>query len=251
MQEDRGVLDLLTADYTFVNERLARHYGIPGIYGDRFRKVTVTDANRRGLLGHGSVLTVTSYATRTSPVLRGKWILESLLGAPPPPPPPNVPDLEDTASAETLSVRERLVRHRANPACAVCHARMDPYGFGLENFDAIGRWRTLEGDGRPIDAADTLPDGTSFTGPGELRAAILKRPEEFVKTFTRKLLIYAVGRGLEYYDEPAVRRIVSHAAQGGYRFSSIIAGIATSDPFRLKVKRPAPDSQPATTVAAR
>ena len=237
MQEDRSVVDLLTADYTFVNERLARHYGIPGIYGDRFRRVPVTDDRRRGLLGHGSVLTVTSYATRTSPVLRGKWVLENLLSAPPPPPPPNVPDLDETASSEGLSIRERLVKHRANPACASCHARMDPYGFGLENFDAIGRWRTREADGQAIDASATLPDGTSFNGPSELRATILRRPEEFVKTFTRKLLTYGVGRGLEASDEPIVRRIVSQAARDGYRFSSIIVGIATSEPFRMKVKK--------------
>jgi len=249
MQENRSVVDLLTADYTFVNERLARHYGIPGVYGDRFRRVTVTDERRRGLLGHGSILTVTSYATRTSPVLRGKWILENLLGAPPPPPPPNVPDLDDTAKAEVLSVRERLVRHRANPACAVCHARMDPYGFGLENFDAIGRWRESEGDGKPIDASDTLPDGTLFKGPGELRGAIVRRPEEFVKTFTRKLLSYAVGRGLEHTDEPIVRRIVAQAARDRYQFSSIVVGIAASDPFRLKMKPAAPADGPAGRAA--
>ena len=236
MQEDRSVVDLLTADYTFVNERLARHYGIPGIYGDRFRRVPVTDERRRGLLGQGSVLTVTSYATRTSPVLRGKWVLENLLGAPPPPPPPNVPDLEDTATTEGLSIRDRMVKHRANPGCASCHARMDPYGFALENFDAIGRWRSREADGKAIDASATLPDGTSFNGPGELRAAILRRPEEFVKTFTRKLLTYGVGRGLEGSDEPIVRRIVSQA-RDGYRFSSIVVGIATSEPFRMKVKK--------------
>jgi hypothetical protein len=238
MQEDRSVLDLLTADYTFLNERLARHYGIPGIYGDRFRRVAVTDPRRRGLLGQGSVLTVTSYATRTSPVLRGKWILENLLSAPPPPPPPNVPDLDDSGSAEDLSTRERMVKHRANPACAVCHARMDPYGFGLENFDAIGRWRVSEGDGKPIDASDRLPDGTAFNGPVELRAALLRQPEEFVKTFARKLLTYAVGRGLEYTDEPSIRRIVNGAAADGYRFSSIVSGIVWSDPFRLKLKQP-------------
>jgi hypothetical protein len=236
MQENRSVLEILTADYTFVNERLARHYGIPGVYGDRFRRIQVTDDRRRGLLGHGSVLTVTSYATRTSPVLRGKWILENLLSAPPPPPPPNVPNLEDTASAESLSVRERLVRHRTNPGCAGCHARMDPYGFGLENFDAIGRWRETEADGKAVDASDTLPDGTMFKGPGELRAAILRRPDEFLKTFTRKLLTYAVGRGLDHHDEPIVRRIVSQAARDQYRFSSIVAGIARSEAFRMKVK---------------
>jgi hypothetical protein len=236
MQEDRSVVDLLTADYTFVNERLARHYAIPGIYGDRFRRVPVTNDRRRGLLGQGSVLTVTSYATRTSPVLRGKWVLENLLGAPPPPPPPNVPDLEDTPNTEGMSIRDRMVKHRANPGCASCHARMDPYGFALENFDAIGRWRTREADGKAIDASATLPDGTSFNGPTELRAAILRRPEEFVKTFTRKLLTYGVGRGLEASDEPIVRRIVSQA-RDGYRFSSIVVGIATSEPFRMKVKK--------------
>ena len=252
MQENRSVLDLLTADYTFLNERLARHYGVPGIYGDRFRRVQVTDDQRRGLLGQGSILTVTSYATRTSPVLRGKWILENLLGAPPPPPPPNVPDLEKSGNAEDLSIRERMVKHRANPACAVCHARMDPYGFGLENFDAIGRWRASEGDGKPIDASDTLPDGTKFNGPSELRAAIVSHPEEFIKTFTRKLLTYAVGRGLEYYDEPAVRHVAGRAARDGYTFSSIVVGIVTSDPFRMKVKRAAPvEGQPARAVGGR
>ena len=250
MREDRSVLDLLTADYTFVNERLARHYEIPGIYGDRFRRIRVTDETRRGLLGHASVLTVTSYATRTSPVLRGKWILENLLGAPPPPPPPDVPDLEDTGSAVGLSIRERLEQHRANPACAVCHARMDPYGFGLENFDAVGRWRLTGADGAAIDASGTLPDGTAFDGPSELRAAIMLRPEQLVTTLTRKLLTYAVGRGLEYYDAPVVRGIVRRAADEGYRFSSLIMGIVTSDPFRMKVKRPAPADEPARAAAA-
>ena len=250
MREDRSVLDLLTADYTFVNERLARHYEMPGIYGDRFRRVGVTDEARRGLLGHASVLTVTSYATRTSPVLRGKWILENLLGAPPPPPPPDVPDLEDTGSAAGLSIRERLEQHRANPACAVCHARMDPYGFGLENFDAVGRWRLRGADGAAIDASDTLPDGTAFNGPSELRAAIMRRPEQFVTTLTRKMLTYAVGRGLEYTDAPVVRGIVHRAADEGYRFSSLIMGIVTSDPFRMKVKFPAPADEPAHAAAA-
>ena len=249
MAEDRSVLELMTADYTFVNERLARHYGMPGIYGDRFRRVAVTDETRRGILGHGSVLTVTSYATRTSPVLRGKWILENLLGAPPPPPPPDVPDLEDTGSAEGLSIRERLEQHRANPACATCHAQMDPYGFGLENFDAIGRWRGIGTDGEPIDASDVLPDGTAFNGPSELRTAILRRPDSFVETFTRKLLTYAVGRGMEYYDAPAVRRIVRAAAGEDYRFSAVVEGIVTSDAFRMKMKRPAADA-PAGVAAA-
>ena len=242
MAEDRSILDLLTADYTFLNERLARHYGIPGIYGDRFRRVAVTDDARRGVLGHGSLLTVTSYATRTSPVLRGKWILENLLGSPPPPPPPDVPDLEDAGSAEGLSIRERLEQHRANPACAACHARMDPYGFGLENFDAIGRWRSSGPRGEPIDASDVLPDGTAFSGPSELREAILRRPDSFVETFARKLLTYAVGRGMEYHDAPAVRRIVRAAAEDDYRFSALVDGVVTSDVFRMKVKRPPPDA---------
>ena len=248
MAEDRSILELLTADYTFLNERLARHYGIPGIYGDRFRRVAVTDDARRGILGHGSLLTVTSYATRTSPVLRGKWILENLLGSPPPPPPPDVPDLEDAGSAEGLSIRERLEQHRANPACAACHARMDPYGFGLENFDAIGRWRGASG-GEPIDASDVLPDGTAFNGPSELREAILRRPDSFLETFARKLMTYAVGRGMEYYDAPAVRRVVRAAAQEDYRFSAIVDGVVTSDVFRMKMKRRAADG-PAAVAAA-
>ncbi len=237
LREDRSVLELLTADYTYMNERLARHYGIRGVYGDRFRRVPVTDEHRRGLLGHGSVLTVTSHPTRTSPVLRGKWVLENLLGMAPPPPPPNIPALEEsTKSLEGLSIRERLVQHRENPACAVCHSQMDPYGFGLENFDAVGRWRTIEADGAIINASDTLPDGTVFDGPTELREIILQRPDVFVDTMTRKLLIYALGRGLEYYDAPIVRRIVAQAASEGYRFSSLIEGIATSEPFRTKMK---------------
>ena len=248
MAEDRSILELLTGDYTFLNERLARHYGIPGIYGDRFRRVAVTDNARRGILGHGSLLTVTSYATRTSPVLRGKWILENLLGSPPPPPPPDVPDLEDAGSAEGLSIRARLEQHRANPACAACHARMDPYGFGLENFDAIGRWRSSGPRGEPIDASDVLPDGTAFSGPSELREAILRRPDSFVETFTRKLLTYAAGRGMEYSDAPAVRRIVRAAAEDDYRFSALVDGVVTSDVFRMKVKRPAPDA-PAAVAA--
>ena len=249
MAEDRSILDLLTADYTFLNERLARHYGIPGIYGDRFRRVAVTDEARRGILGHGSLLTVTSYATRTSPVLRGKWILENLLGSPPPPPPPDVPDLEDAGSAEGLSIRERLEQHRANPACAACHARMDPYGFGLENFDAIGRWRSDGPGGEPIDASDVLPDGTAFNGPSELREAILRRPDSFVETFARKMLTYAAGRGMEYYDAPAVRRIVRAAAAEDYRFSALVDGVVTSDVFRMKMKRPAADAPDAVAAA--
>ena len=237
MREDRGVLELMTADYTFVNERLAKHYGIPGVYGDRFRRVAVADENRRGLLGHGSILTVTSYPNRTSPVLRGKWVLDNLLGAPPPPPPPEVPQLEENAPGrEPRSIRERLEQHRANPVCASCHAQMDPIGFALEPFDAIGRWRSTDA-GLPIDASGALPNGASFDGPGELRKALLRRPEDFIGTFTRKLLTYAVGRGLEASDAPAVRRIVREAGSTDYAFSSIVTGVVLSDPFRLKLKR--------------
>lgn len=250
LREDRSVLELMTADYTFVNERLARHYGIPGVYGDRFRRVRVTDENRRGLLGHGSILTVTSYATRTSPVLRGKWILENLLGTPPPPPPPDVPDLEDSTATQSLSMRERLAEHRKNPACASCHARMDPLGFALENFDAVGRWRTWGADGKVIDASDTLPDGTAFSGPAELREALVARPYAFVETLTKKLLTYALGRGLEHYDMPVVRDIVRQAAAQDYRFSVLISAIVLSDPFRMKLKKPGPIEGPSTDTAA-
>ena len=239
MREDRGILELMTADYTFVNERLAKHYDIPGVYGDRFRRVPVVDDNRRGLLGHGSILTVTSYPNRTSPVLRGKWVLDNLLGAPPPPPPPNVPPLEERdVTQNPRSIRERMEQHRANAICASCHSLMDPIGFALEPFDAIGRWRATD-TGLPIDASGALPNGVQFDGPGELREALLRRPEDFVGTFTRKLLTYAVGRGLEASDAPAVRRIVREAAETEYAFSSIVVGIVRSDPFRMTVKRSA------------
>jgi hypothetical protein len=235
LREDHGVVDLLTAGYTFVNERLARHYGIPGVYGSHFRRVTLPDDRRMGLLGQGSILTVTSYANRTSPVVRGKWLLENLLGAPPPPPPPNVPALKDTAAGGRLaSVRERLEEHRRNPACAACHARMDPLGFALENFDGVGKWRDLSEAGAPIDASGTLPDGTAFNGPAQFRRALLGRRDEFVATVAEKLLTYALGRGLEYYDAPAVRAIVRDAAPD-YRWSSIILGIVRSLPFQMRV----------------
>ena len=240
MRENRGVLELMTADYTFVNQRLAKHYGIPGVYGDRFRRVPVVDDNRRGLLGHGSILTVTSYPNRTSPVLRGKWVLDNLLGAPPPPPPPDVPQIEENAPGhQPRSIRERLEQHRANPVCASCHATMDPIGFALEPFDAVGRWRTTDA-GLSIDASGALPSGAAFDGPGELREALLSRPEEFVGTFTRKLLTYAVGRGLEAADAPTIRTIVREAAKTDYTFSSIVTGVVQSDPFRMKMKGPAP-----------
>ena len=236
LREERSVLELLNADYTFVNERLARHYGMPNISGSHFRRVAISDEQRRGLLGHGSILTVTSYANRTSPVLRGKWILENILGMPPPPPPANVPDLEDkNREGQVLSMRDRMVQHRANPACAICHSMMDPIGLALENFDAVGRWRTHSEAGTPIDASGALPDGaTMFEGPAGLRRALLRRPELFVATLTEKLLTYALGRGLEYYDAPAVREIVRESELADYRFSSIVLGIVQSEPFRMR-----------------
>lgn len=247
LREDRSLLDLLSANFTFVNERLARHYGIPGIYGSHFRRVTFADDSRGGLLGQGSILTVTSYPTRTSPVLRGKWLLENILGAPPPPPPPNVPALKDSgAGGKPASVRERMEQHRANPVCASCHARMDPLGFALENFDGIGRWRTTDESRTPIDASGVLPDGTKFQGIAGLRQALLSHRDEFVQTVVEKLLTYAVGRGLEYYDEPAVRAIVRQAAAQDNRWSAVILGIVNSTPFQMRM--PAA-SAPAATRA--
>jgi mono/diheme cytochrome c family protein len=241
VREDHNVLDLLNADYTFVNERLAKHYGIPDIYGSQFRRVKITDENRRGLLGQGSVLTVTSYPNRTSPVLRGKWILENLLGTPPPPPPPNVPALkENSEGAQPLTMRALLELHRQNPTCATCHRILDPLGFSLENFDAIGQWRTKEAGGA-VDASGQLADGTKVDGPVALRRAILSHPEQFVDTLTEKLLTYALGRGLEYYDEPVVRSITRDAARNDYRFSSIVLGIVRSTPFEMK-RKPAEES---------
>jgi hypothetical protein len=235
IREDRSVLDLLTADYTFVNERLARHYGIPNVYGSQFRRVTLPDENRRGLLGQGSMLAVTSYPNRTSPVLRGKWILENILGTPPPPPPPNVPTLKENGEGgKVQSVRERLEEHRKNPACATCHRVMDPLGFSLDNFDATGEWRTREAVGVAVDAAGQLADGTPVDGPVALRKALLRHPEQFVRTMTEKLLTYGLGRGLEYYDMPVVRAIARDAARQNYRFSSLILGIVKSPPFLMK-----------------
>ncbi len=235
LRDDRSVVELLTADYTFVNERLARHYGIPDVYGSRFRRVSWKDERRRGLLGQGSILTVTSLATRTSPVVRGKWILENVLGTPPPPPPPDVPELpEGTESGEATSLRARLEAHRANPVCANCHARMDPLGFALENFDAVGQWRDTDDGGAPIDTSGVLPDGAAFDGLPDLRGVLDGRRDEFVTTVTEKLLTYALGRGIEHYDRPAIRAIVREAAQDDYRWSSIIAGIARSLPFQMR-----------------
>jgi mono/diheme cytochrome c family protein len=235
VREDRSALDLLTADYTFVNERLARHYGIPEVKGSHFRRVALTEDTRRGLLGKGSILASTSYPHRTSPVLRGKWILENLLGSAPPPPPPDVPDLKDTnAEGRVLSMRERMVQHRANAVCASCHATMDPLGLSLENFDAVGRWRTRGESFAPIDASGVLPDGTAFDGVTGLRQALLDRSELFVTTLTEKLLVYALGRGLEHYDAPAVRAITRHAARNEYRFSALLMGIVQSTPFQMR-----------------
>jgi hypothetical protein len=234
IRENRSVLELLTANYTFVNERLAKHYGIPNIYGSRFRRVTLTDQTRMGLLGQGSILTVTSYPNRTSPVLRGKWILENIMGTPPPPPPPNVPPLkENDDNSKPRSVRELMEEHRKNPACAGCHAVMDPLGFSLENFDGIGEWRTKDHSG-PIDASGQLADGTKVEGPVTLRQAVLKHPEQFVGTVTEKLMTYALGRGLEYYDMPVVRGIVHDVARNDYKFSSLIVDIVKSTPFQMR-----------------
>ena len=234
LREDRSVMDLLQADYTFLNERLAKHYQIPNVYGSRFRRVALTPENHRGgLLRHGSILTVTSYATRTSPVIRGNWVLENIVGTPAPPPPDDVPALEDNSVDQSLPVRERLSVHRANEACASCHNLMDPIGFSLENYDAIGRWRTHE-EGRPLDVSGGLPDGQEFVGIDGLERGLLKRPELFASTFTEKLMTFALGRGVESYDGPAVRKIVADSAVDEYRMSSIIIGIVNSVPFKMR-----------------
>jgi len=235
IREDRSVLDLLDADYTFVNDRLAKHYGIPQIQGSHFRRIPITDDSRGGLLGQGSILTITSHPVRTSPVFRGKWILTNLLGSPPPDPPANVPPLPDKGgvyAGREPSMRERMAAHRDNPACASCHAMIDPLGFGLERFDPVGRLREVDDQFQPIDSSGVLPDGTPFNGVAELRRALLKRPARFVGTLTEKLLTYALGRGLEYYDMPAVRAIVRRAEDQEYRVSSLIMAIVESLPFR-------------------
>jgi hypothetical protein len=240
LHDDRSVTELLSANYTFLNERLARHYGIPNIYGNRFRRVTLDDRRRHGLLGHGSLLTVTSYPNRTSPVLRGKWLLENIVGSPPPPPPPDVPALPERGEGgELATVRERLEQHRKNPACSVCHAPMDPLGFALENFDAVGGWRSTDA-GAAIDASASLPDGSQFTGPAGLREVLLGQPEQFARTVTEKLLMYALGRGLEHYDLPAVRAITRDAARRDYRWSSIVLGIVKSTPFQMRTSMEKP-----------
>jgi hypothetical protein len=235
VREDRSALDLLSADYTFVNERLARHYKMPGVYGSHFRRVPVTDEARRGLLGKGGVLMVTSHVDRTSPVARGKWILDNLLGAPPPPPPADVPPFPEGEESKSKSVRERMEQHRANPVCASCHRVMDPLGFALENFDAVGAWRTKDG-GQPIDVSGQLADGTQVNGAVMLRQALLSKPDVLVTTLTEKLMTYGVGRGVGYADMPTVRTIVRDAAANNYRFSSLVLGIVSSKPFQMRMK---------------
>ena len=233
---NHSIFDLLTSDQTFVNERLAQHYGIPNIYGSHLRRTTLADDARRGLLGKSGILMVTSYANRTSPVLRGKWLLQNIVGAPPPPPPPNVPALsENTAGSPAHSVRERLEQHRRNPACASCHRTIDPLGFALENFDAIGAWRDTSEAGSPIDASGVLADGTKIDGPAQLRNALLAHRDDFAATVTEKLMTYALGRGVESSDRPAIRKIVREAAPGGERWSSLVMGIVTSIPFQMRM----------------
>jgi hypothetical protein len=237
LREDRSVRELLRANYTFLNERLARHYGIPHVYGTRFRRVALDRSDwRGGLLRQGSILTVTSYATRTSPVRRGKWILDNLLGVPPPPPLPDVPALKDNTVDGRLSVRERVAEHRSNAACASCHNLMDPIGLSLEKFDAVGRRRAIEA-GTPIDASGGLPDGSTFADVDGLESALLTRPELFVGTFAEKLLTFALGRGIEYYDRPAVRKIVRDARAQDFRVSSIVLGVVQSQPFQMRMSR--------------
>jgi hypothetical protein len=238
LREDRPVTDLLTANYTYLNQRLAEHYGIPGIYGSQFRRVTLNTPERGGLLGQGAILTVTSYPNRTSVVQRGKWILETLLGSPPPPPPPDIPELKpQNSEGRMLTAREQMEQHRNNPTCRSCHARMDPLGFAMENYDGVGRWRVKDGGG-PIDPSGTLPDGTKFQGPAGLREAIVKtHSDEFISTFIQKLLTYALGRGVEYYDMPAVRSIAHQAERDNYRISSVITAIVNSTPFQMREAR--------------
>ena len=252
MRNDSSVLELLTADYTFVDERLAKHYGIPGVYGSEFRKVAVTDPRRQGLLGHGSILLVTSNPNRTSPVNRGVWVLKNILGAAVPAPPPvNIPPLEEAAGDvdfDSLSVRELMELHRSKPFCEGCHKIMDPIGLAMENFDVIGRWRTVD-NGTPIDTAGQLVDGTQIDGPVELRAALLKYEEQIVRNVAEKLLIYAVGRGTEYYDQPVIRQIVREAAANDYRFSSLVLGVVASEPFLRRATEGLADGTVATAEA--
>jgi hypothetical protein len=239
MRENRSALELLSADYTFLNERLAKHYGIPGVYGERFRQVTLTDPNRRGLLGQGSILSLTSVATRTSPVFRGKFVLSTFLDTPPPPPPPNVPTLEESnkgAATAPKTVREQLELHRKNPVCASCHRIIDPAGFALEHFNSVGQWRETGANDAPIDSAGVLADGSKVDGPTALRSVILSRPDAFVTTLTDRMFTYALGRGLEPSDMPVVRKIVRKAALNDYRFESIVIGIVSSPSFQMRTR---------------
>jgi len=241
IREDRPITDLLTADHTFVNERLAKHYGIPNILGDQYRRVTIADVNRRGVLGQGSVLLLTSIADRTSPVLRGKWVMEVLLGSPPPPPPPNVPLLEETKTVDegrSLSTRERMEMHRKNPACNSCHRVIDPLGLALDNYDVTGVWR-IRDNGSPVDPSGELYDGTRLDGPIALRNALLKHQDVFMLSFTESLMTYALGRRVEYFDMPAIRQIVNNAKAKNYRFSAFISGVANSGAFRMGRVAPA------------
>lgn len=252
LRTHRSVLDLLTANYTFVNERLAQHYGIPNVQGSEFQKVTFPPGSPRGgLLGQASILTLTSYSTRTSPVLRGKYVLQNLLASPPPPPPPNVPALktEGKNPGETLTMRQAMEQHRANPACASCHARMDPIGFAMEQFDAVGRWRDTD-DGKPIDVSGVLPDGSHFDGIAGLKQMLIRDPNRFVGALTQKLMMYAIGRNVQYYDLPAVRQIVREAAQDNYQFSSLVLGVAESVPFQMRLSQPI-ENQPSTAQVVR
>jgi len=251
IQGDRDVLNLLNADYTFVNERLAKHYGIPNVYGSQFRRISLPeDSPRRGLLGQGSILTVTSIATRTSPVQRGKFLLEEVIGTPPNPPPANVPPLkENKAGAKALSVRQLMEAHRKYEPCASCHKQLDPLGFALDNFNAVGAWRTVSESGDPIDASGVLSDGTKINGPASLREALLSRPNVFVGTLTEKLMTYALGRGLEYYDMPSVRAVVHRAEKNNYKFSSLILGIVNSVPFEMRRSQPGESAAAANAVA--
>ncbi len=243
MREDKSVMDLLNANYTFLNERLARHYGIPGIYGTDFRRVTLKEDARRGLLGQASILTVTSYPTRTSPVQRGKWILTNVLGIPPNPPPPNIPALKERSdTGKPTTLRERMEEHRTNPTCAGCHRMMDPIGFSLENFDALGQWRTTD-EGVKIDPSGTVFNGAKVDGPASLRQMLTSRPEVFVGVLIEKMLTYGLGRGVQYYDMPAVRSVVRDAGHNDFRFSSIVLGIVKSAPFQMKVKSSSVQSQ--------
>lgn len=250
--EDRAVVELLTANYSFLNERLAKHYGVPGVKGSHFRRVTfAADSPRRGLLGQGSILTVTSSPIRTRPVVRGKFILENILGTPPPAPPANVPPLQESGAALARTMRERMANHRANPVCASCHAMIDPLGFALENFNPVGQYRKVDENFVAIDASGAMPDGQKFDGLAAFRGALVRAPENFVTAFTEKLMIYALGRGLEYYDMPAVRSVVKGASTGGYRFSDVVMGVVRSVPFQMRRAPDGPGTGAGTTVASR